>query len=66
MEGQCAAWFARYLDLPAGYRAIAQNANALIIERMPFPAQIGRLEERELVLWKKRLVHWKRAQFRRG
>jgi hypothetical protein len=66
MEGECAAWFARYLDLPAGDRAIAQNTNALIVERMPFPAQIGRPEERELVFWQEWFVHLKRPQFKAG
>ena len=66
MEGECAAWFARHLDLPAGDRAIAQDTNALIVERMPFPAQIGRLEERELVFWKEWCVHLKSAQFKAG
>jgi hypothetical protein len=65
MEGECAAWFARHLDLPAGDRAIAQDTNALVVERMPFPAQIGHLEERELVFWQECFVHLKRAQFRR-
>jgi hypothetical protein len=66
MEGECAAWFARHLDLPAGDRAIAQDTNALIVERMPSPAQIGRLEERELVFWKEWYVHLKSAQFKAG
>ena len=52
MEGKWAAWFARHLDLPTGDRAIAQDTNALVVERMPFPAQIARLEKRELVFWK--------------
>jgi hypothetical protein len=57
MEGERAARFARHLDLPAADRAIAQDANALVVERMPFPAQIGRLEEREFVFWKEWFVH---------
>lgn len=49
MERIRAAGLARHFDLPAADCAIAQNTNALVIERMPFPAQIGRLEEREFV-----------------
>lgn len=52
MERKRAAWFARDHNLAAGDCAIAQDANALIVERMPFPAQIARLEEREFVFWK--------------
>ena len=52
MEGKRAALFAGHADLAASDCAIAQDANPLIIERMPFPAQIGRLKERELVFWK--------------
>ena len=66
MKRECAAGFARDLDLPAGDRAIAQDTNALIVERMPSPAQIGRLEERELVFWKEWYVHLKSAQFKAG
>jgi hypothetical protein len=39
--------------LPPGDRAIAQNADALVVERMPFPAQIGRLKDREFFFWQK-------------
>lgn len=53
MERIRTAGLAPYFDLAAGDRAIAQNANALIIERMPLPAQIGRLEEREFVFGQK-------------
>jgi hypothetical protein len=49
MQRKRAAGFARDFDLPAGNCAIAQNADALIVERMPFPAQICRLKEREFV-----------------
>ena len=66
MEGERAACFARHLDLPASDRAIAQNTNALVVERMPFPAQIGRLEKRELVFRKEWCVHLKSAQFKVG
>ena len=66
MEGECAAWFARHKDLPAGDRAIAQDTNALIVERMPFPAQIGRLKECELIFWQESCVHLKGAQFKAG
>lgn len=66
MEGECPAWFARYQDLPAGDRAIAQDTNALVVERMPFPAQIGRLEECELVFRQQQCVHLKVTQFKAG
>jgi hypothetical protein len=65
MKRECAAWLARRLDLPAANCAIAQDANALIVERMPFPAQIGRLKEGELVFWKEWFVHLKRAHSKR-
>ena len=52
MEGIRAAGLAAYFDLPAGDRAIAQHTNPLIVERMPFPAKIGRLEERKFVFGK--------------
>jgi hypothetical protein len=66
MERECAAWFARHLDLPAGDRAIAQDANALIVERMPFPTQIGRLEKREFVFWKQWFVHLGSVRIKAG
>jgi len=66
MKGESAARFARHLDLPAGDCAIAQDTNTLIVERMPFPAQIGRLEERELVFWQEWCVHLKGTQIKVG
>lgn len=39
------------LDLPPGDRAIAQDTDALIVERIPFVAQIGRLKDREFLFW---------------
>jgi hypothetical protein len=38
-------------DLPARNRAITQNTDALIVERMPFPPRIGRPENREFFFW---------------
>lgn len=64
MEGEGASGFARHLNLPAGNCAIAQDTNALIVERMPFPAQIRRLEERELVFGREWCVHLKGVQFK--
>jgi len=52
MKRKCSAGFATHFDLPAGDRAIAQNADALIIERMPFPAQIGCLKDGEFFFGK--------------
>jgi hypothetical protein len=66
MERQCAAGFARHFDLPAGDRSIAQNADALIVERMPFAPQIGRLEEREFVFRKQWRVHFESVQIKAG
>jgi hypothetical protein len=43
--------------LPPGYCAIAQDADALVVKRMPFPAQIGGLEEREFFFWEKARSH---------
>jgi hypothetical protein len=46
------AGFPPHRDLAAGDCAIAQDADALIIERMPFPSQVRRLEDCEFVFWK--------------
>lgn len=32
-------------DLPPRYRAIAQNTDAVVIERMPLPPSIGGLDD---------------------
>jgi hypothetical protein len=45
------AGFSHHFDLPAGDGAIAQDADASIIERMPFPPNVGRLEDREFFFW---------------
>ena len=64
MNRECPARFAPDFDLAAGDCAIAQHTNALIVERMPFPAQIGCLEDREFIFRKDRLNHvWKRADY---
>jgi hypothetical protein len=47
MHGKGAAGLADDFDLPAGDCAIAQDADALVIQRMPFAAQIGCLKDRE-------------------
>jgi hypothetical protein len=43
--------FSHYFDLPAGDGAIAPDADASIIERMPFPPKVGCLEDREFFFW---------------
>jgi hypothetical protein len=62
MDGKHSAWFAHYLDLPAGDCPVAQHTDALIVERMPFPAQIARLEDRELFIWEDRINHSGKAR----
>jgi len=54
MKRKCSAGFATHFDLPAGDGAIAQHTDALIIERMPFSAQIGRLKDGEFFLREER------------
>jgi hypothetical protein len=51
MHGISAARFASHFDLPPGYRAIAQNADALVVERMPFSPQIVRSKDCEFFFW---------------
>jgi hypothetical protein len=46
-----AGWAAGDLDLAARKRAAAQDADALIIERMPVAPGIGGLEDGELLGW---------------
>ena len=36
-------------DLPPGYHTVAQNTDALIIERMPIPPRIESLKNREFL-----------------
>jgi len=63
MNGKRSAGFLRDLDLAAGDCPIAQNTDASIVERMPFSAQIARLEDREFLFWKDRFNHvWKERQ----
>ena len=64
MERQGAAGFAPDLDLAARNYTIAQNADPLVVERMPFPAQIVGLEEREFVFRKKGRVHLESGQIK--
>jgi hypothetical protein len=52
VDGIGAGRFARHHDLAPGNGAIAQNADALIIERIPFSPEIGYLEDREFFFWK--------------
>jgi hypothetical protein len=44
-------------NLAAGDGAVAQDTDALIVERMPFPLGIGRLENGQFVFWKEWLGH---------
>jgi hypothetical protein len=46
--------------LAAGDGAIAQDTHALVVERMPFPAQIGSLKERKFVFWRQQCVHFEK------
>lgn len=64
MQGQLATGFAGHLDLPASDRSIAQDTDALIVERMPFAAQISRLEEREFFFRKQWRVHLESVQIK--
>ena len=56
------AWFAPYFQLPAGDRAIAQHADALIVERVPFPTHVGGLEKRQFFFWEKCCIHFESGQ----
>ena len=66
MQGKCSARFATDFDLPAGDHAIAQNADALVIERMPFPARIGCLKESELFFREGQWMHLQSDWIKRG
>jgi len=66
MERKRATGFAFHFDLPASNRSIAQNADALIVERMPFAPQIGRLEERKFIFRKQRGIHLESVQIKAG
>jgi hypothetical protein len=57
MQRVCPAGSLSDFDLPPGYRTIAQDANAVIVERMPFPAYIDRPENREFFFWQKVWIH---------
>ena len=45
------------LDLAAGDRAIAENADALIVERIPSSARVSRLQDREFFFWQQVEIH---------
>jgi hypothetical protein len=51
MHGVSAARFTPNFDLASSDRAIAQDADAPVIQRMPFAAHVGPLEDRELFFW---------------
>jgi hypothetical protein len=55
MNRKGSARFACYLNLAAGDQAVAQHANALVVERMPFSAEIVGLENREFFVWQEHL-----------
>jgi hypothetical protein len=65
MHGKAAARLAHDFDLPSGNGAIAQNTDALVVERVPFPAQIGCLEEREFFFREKRRSHSEKRRLNR-
>jgi hypothetical protein len=60
MHRICSARFAYYFNLAAGDQAVAQHANALVVERMPFSAEIVRLENRKFIVWKEHCVDLER------
>jgi hypothetical protein len=62
MEREGSARLATDSDLPPGNCAIAQDTNALVVERMPFPTHVGRLEEREFFFWEKDYIHFESFQ----
>src|SRR4051812_32571034 len=47
----------RYGNFPAGDDSVAQNADALVVERVPFPPCISRAENREFIVRKERCDH---------
>jgi len=51
---------AENVDLAAGDGSVAQNANPLIVKRMPFPTGIGGLEEDEFFFGQEVRVHLRR------
>src|SRR5205085_9905009 len=57
MQGMMALAVARDLDLAAGNRAIAKNADALIVERVPFSARVRGLQDRKFFCWQKTGIH---------
>jgi len=57
MQGMVAVAVARDLDLAAGDRAIAENADALIVERVPFSARVRSLQDRKFFFWQKTGIH---------
>ena len=44
-------------DLPARYGAIAQNTDAMIVQRMPFPPSVGGLDDLEFFFGQKFGIH---------
>lgn len=53
---------ARYRKLAAGESAAAQDADALIIERIPSPAPVYRLQDPEFLFWKEMKIHTQRCR----
>ena len=64
MHGKGAARLANDVDLSPGDRAIAQDADTLVIERMPFAAQIGCLKDREFFFREKVRIHFGNTRIR--
>jgi len=52
MHRAAPAGFPHHHNLPADDRAIAQDTDPLLIERMPFPPHIRRLEDFEFFFWR--------------
>jgi hypothetical protein len=58
MDGKRSASVTADFDLTAGDCAIAQDADSLIIQRIPFSAQIGCLQNGESFFGQNRFIHF--------
>jgi hypothetical protein len=57
MNRKAAARLSADLDLAPGNGAIAQNADAMIVQRIPFPPRIVALEDGQFFFGQERLGH---------
>lgn len=48
---------ALYSDLPAREGSLTQNANALIVERLPAPELVGRAQDPQAIICMKMITH---------